>query len=192
MRAWNPVLVIYGTTEGQTRKIAEFVADAVRVQGIDVETVDSAAEAATKVRPVHVAAIVCGSVHQQRYQSSLLHFVRHNRAWLAGIPTAFISVSMTAVLNDGQSRAELRKVAEGFYGETGWTPRLLLQVAGALRYTQNDFFKRLVMKLIVKYQGGDPDTFHDHEYTDWNALTRFVGDFLADAKLTQPPSQRGT
>ena len=179
----NSVLVIYGTTEGQTRKIAEFVANAIRMQGIDVDVVDSSAEGSMKVRPAHVAAIVCGSLHQQRYQSSLTHFVRHHRAWLAGIPTAFISVSMTAVLEDGQSRAELRKVVEAFYGETGWTPRLLLQAAGALRYTQGDFFKRLVMKLIARYQGGSPDTFRDHEYTDWDALACFIENFLADAKL---------
>jgi len=179
----DSILIVYGTTEGQTRKIAEFIANAVRAQGISVETVDSATDAATKVQPAHVAAIVCGSLHQQHYQSSLLHFLRRNRAWLAGIPTAFASVSMTAVLNDAQSRAELEQVAKNFYGETGWTPRFTLHVAGALRYTQYDFFKRLVMRLIAKYHGGDTDTLLDHEYTDWNALTRFVQDFLAGAQV---------
>jgi len=158
----NSILIVYGTTEGQTRKIAEFIANAVRAQGISVETVDSATDAATKVQP---------------------HFLRHNRAWLTGIPTAFASVSMTAVLNDAQSRAELEQVAKNFYGETGWTPRFTLHVAGALRYTQYDFFKRLVMRLIAKYHGGDTDTLLDHEYTDWNALTRFVQDFLAGAQV---------
>ena len=179
----SSILVVYGTTEGQSRKIAEFISNVIRAQGIDVETVDSATDAATKVQPVHAAAIVCGSLHQQHYQSSLLHFVRQNRAWLVGIPTAFASVSMTAVLNDAQSRAELEQVAKHFYGETGWTPRFTLHVAGALRYTQYDFFKRLVMKLIAKYYGGDTDTLHDHEYTDWDALTRFVHDFLAGAQV---------
>jgi len=179
----NSVLIAYGTTEGQTRKIAEFIANAVRAQGISAETVDTATDAAAKVQPVHVAAIVCGSLHQQQYQSSLRHFLRHNRAWLAGIPTAFASVSMTAVLNDAQSRAELEQIAKKFYGETGWTPRFTLHVAGALRYTQYDFFKRLVMKLIAKHYGGDTDTLHDHEYTDWDALTRFVRDFLAGTQV---------
>ena len=174
----SSILVVYGTTEGQTRKIAEFISKVVRAQGIDVETVDSATDAATKVPPVH-AAIVCGSLHQRHYQSSLLHFLRHNRAWLAGIPTAFASVSMTAVLNDAQSHAELEQVAKIFYGETGWTPRFTLHVAGALRYTQYDFFKRLVMRLIAKHYGGDTDMLHDHEYTDWDAVTRFVQNFLA-------------
>jgi len=181
----NSILVVYGTTEGQTRKIAEFIANAVRSRGVDVETVDSATDAATNVRPVHAAAIVCGSLHQRHYQSSLLHFVRHHRTRLAAIPTAFVSVSMTAVLNDAHSRAELQQVAKGFYAESGWSPRFTLHVAGALRYTQYDFFKRLVMKLIAKYQGGDTDTLHDHEYTDWDAITRFVQDFMSVAQVRE-------
>jgi hypothetical protein len=35
------------------------------------------------------------------------------------------------------------------------------------------------MKLIAKQQGGDTDTSHDHEYTDWDDLTRFVEEFVA-------------
>ena len=44
------VLVVYGTTEGQTRKIAEFIAEALRKRGVKVELVDSASEAALKKR----------------------------------------------------------------------------------------------------------------------------------------------
>ena len=179
------VLVVYGTTEGQTRKIAEFIANAMTARGVEVELVDSAAERAALVQPVYAAAIVCGSLHQHRYQSSLLHFVSDNKAWLAGIPAAFVAVSLTAALKDDESRDELRKIAEAFCRETGWTPAITRHVAGALRYTQYDYFKRLIMKLIAKQQGGDTDTSRDHEYTDWDDLTRFVEEFLAANPLRE-------
>lgn len=34
------------------------------------------------------------------------------------------------------------------------------------------------MKLIAKSEGTSTDTSHDHEYTDWAALDRFVGELL--------------
>lgn len=179
------VLVVYGTKEGQTRKIAEFIAGALRAHSVEVELVDSAGEGAALVQPVCAAAIVCGSLHQHSYQASLLRFVKDNKDWLAGIPTAFVAVSLTAVLKDDESRDELRKAAETFCRQTGWTPTMTRHVAGALRYSQYDYFKRLIMKLLARQQDGDTDTSHDHEYTDWDDLTRFVDEFVAAAPWTQ-------
>ena len=50
--AMKSLLVVYGTTEGQTRKIAEYIADAARARGVEVELLDSAAERAASVQPI--------------------------------------------------------------------------------------------------------------------------------------------
>jgi menaquinone-dependent protoporphyrinogen oxidase len=179
------VLVVYGTTEGQTRKIAEFITDALKSRGVEVELVDSASERAAQVQPIYAAAIVCGSLHQSRFQAPLLHFLKANQGWLAGIPAAFVAVSLTAVLDDDQSRAELQKLADAFCADAGWTPATTRQVAGALRYSQYDYFKRLIMKLIARQHSEDTDTSHDYEYTDWDDLTRFVEEFLKAHSLQE-------
>jgi menaquinone-dependent protoporphyrinogen oxidase len=173
------VLVVYGTTEGQTRKIAKFVADALKQRGVKVELVDSASEAAAQVQPVHSAAIVCGSIHQRRYQASLLRFVKENRDWLTGLPAAFVCVSLAVLLQDGQSAQEQRTIEQAFYRRTGWTPAITHHVAGALRHPEQDHLKRLLMRLIARHQGVDADPSRDREYTDWEDLTRFVDQFLA-------------
>ena len=173
------VLVVYGTTEGQSRKIAEFIADALRQRGVKVELVDSASEAAVQVQPVHSAAIVCSSIHQRRYQAPLLRFVKENRDWLTGLPAAFVCVSLAVLLQDGQSAEEQRTIEQAFYRQTGWTPAITHHVAGALRHPEQDYLKRLIMRLIAKHQGGDADTSRDREYTDWDDLVRFVDEFLA-------------
>ena len=177
------VLIVYGTTEGQTRKVAEFIADALKARGVEIELVDSATDHAAGVQPVYAAAIVCASLHQHSYQASIRRFLKDNKSWLAGIPAAFVAVSLTAVLEDDESRGELRQIAEKFCRDIGWTPAITRHVAGALRYTEYDYFKRLVMKLIARKQGGDTDTSRDHEYTDWDDLTRFVDEFLAAVPL---------
>jgi len=179
----NSVLVVYGTTEGQTRKIAEYIADNLKERGVEFDLVDSATASATLTQPVYVAAIACGSLHQHKFQGALVHFLRANKAWLDGIPTAFVSVSLAAALKDEQSRAELREVVEAFYRDTGWTPAITRHVAGALRYSQYDYFKRLIMKLIAKHQGGDTDTSRDYEYTDWDDLKHFVEEFVTATQI---------
>jgi menaquinone-dependent protoporphyrinogen oxidase len=183
-KSGNPmrsVLVVYGTTEGQTRKIAEFIANALKARGVEVELVDSAGDSAALVQPICVAAIVCGSLHRQRYQASLEHFVRSNKDWLAGIPTAFVAVSLTAAGHDERSREELGMIVESFCRRAGWAPTMIRHAAGALRYSRYHWLKRMLMQRIAGKQGGDTDVSRDHEYTDWGDLTRFVAEFLAAA-----------
>ena len=45
------------------------------------------------------------------------------------------------------------------------------------------------MKLIAKQQGSDTDTSHDHEYMDWDDLTRFVEEFVAAIPSQEPGHQ---
>lgn len=179
------VLVVYGTTEGQTRRIAEFIADALKLRGVKVELVDSATEGAAQVQPVHSAVIACGSLHQHRLQTSLLRFIRDNRDWLTGLPAALVVVSLAALLDDESSRDELRECVQAFCSEVGWTPAVIQHVAGALRYSEHDYFKRLIMRLIARQRGGDTDASSDHEYTDWDAVTDFVERFLALTPLRE-------
>ena len=49
----KPILVVYGTTEGHTRKIAEFIAERVRKRGKNVDLVDSATPDANDVQPIY-------------------------------------------------------------------------------------------------------------------------------------------
>jgi menaquinone-dependent protoporphyrinogen oxidase len=189
----NPVrsvLIVYGTTEGQTRKIAEFIANVLKARGIEVELVDSAADSAALVQPICVAAIVCGSVHRHRYQASVGHFVRSNQAWLAGIPTAFVAVSLTAARHDQRSREELRSTVESFCRKAGWAPTMVRHAAGALRYSRYHWLKRFLIQRVARKQGVDTDVSRDHEYTDWDDLTRFVGEFLAATAIQQDVARR--
>lgn len=70
--------------------------------------------------------------------------------------------------------ADVHKVLERFFAETGWHPQRVQPVAGALLYTHYNFLIRLVMQHIAKHAGGSTDTSRDHEYTDWVALDQFV------------------
>jgi len=179
----KPILVAYGSTEGQTRKIAEFIAARLQSRGQEVHLVDSTSAAAAQVTPVYVAALIGGSLHHHKHQTSLTHFVKSNADWLNTIPTAFYSVSLSMAGRNEQEHAEALKLAQAFLAETGLKAGMLRLLAGALRYTQYDFFKRFAMRRIAGEAGGDTDTSRDHEYTDWEEVRRFVDEFLESANI---------
>ncbi|MCP4307712.1 MAG: protoporphyrinogen oxidase, partial [bacterium] len=172
------ILIVYGTTEGQTRKIAEYVADIVREHGHEAALFD--ANVATETAPARCqAAILAGSVHMGRYQSALVH---HARAWheqLNAMPSVFISVSLSAAGNDPHERSEIDEIAQRMLRDTGWHADATLHAAGALKFTEYDFFKRWIVRAIAKQHQADASKDSDTEYTDWSAVKAFVESFLA-------------
>jgi menaquinone-dependent protoporphyrinogen oxidase len=179
----QPILVAYASIEGQTRKVAEFIAERLRIRGHRVDLVDVASPAAAAVAPMYQAAFVGGPVHQHHHPGALLHFVKENRAWLGSLPVAFFSVSMAAAQSDMDSRLEAQRRVDEFLEEAGLRPRASCCVAGALKFTQYDYFKRLIMRMIAERRGERADTSKDHEYTKWDELEAFVDEFLASAHV---------
>lgn len=172
------VLVCYGTTEGQTRKIAEFVEQVLSDEKAEVRMIDASSDDTAEIDDFD-AAIMLGSVHIQRYQTPLVHRVTDWHEALNRIRSAFISVSLSAAGDDPEDLAGLDKVAGDFFQKTGWTPDKVLQAAGAFRFTRYDFFKAWAMRLIARQKGQKIDTKGDTEYTDWDAVRDFVRDFVA-------------
>lgn len=175
------ILIVYGTTEGHTGKIALHLSTFLRAAGNKVELFETGSD---QIPPLNFDAyIVAGSLHQEKHQASLVEFVRDHARELH--PAAFLSVSLTAVIKDAEHTASAARCMAAFYEETQWMPDRATPVAGALLYTKYDFLKRMLMRMIAKKEGGDTDTTRDHEYTDWAALDAFVLDFL-HTKLLAP------
>ncbi len=182
-----PILVAYATTEGQTRRIAEFIAERLRIRGHRVDLVDTATPAAAEaVSVVYQGVILAGSVHQQEHPKSLAQFVKRNHAWLIALPCAVFSVSLTAALNDLESRIETRRLLHDFVDDCDLKPVAMHCVAGALKYTQYDYFKRVLMRMIARQRGQSTDTSKDCEYTDWDELEAEVDEFLVKAGIPVP------
>ncbi|WP_018237644.1 flavodoxin domain-containing protein [Ensifer sp. BR816] len=173
------VLIMYGTTEGQTRKIATWTATHIRERGHHVVLLDSAALASDlKLEGFH-AFIVAASIHHKHYQDTITNFVFAHRELLNARPSAFISVSLSAVLED--ERPEAQKYVDRFVSVTGWQPRTTLLLGGALRFTEYDYFQEQVVKFIVMKRSGTAISERDHEFTDWDVLADFVNRFLDSA-----------
>lgn len=166
-------LILYATTEGHTARIAQRIELALRDQGHTVET--RPANALSDLDPSAYDGVIVGaSIHYGRHPRYLRALVRRHRNALATRPGAFFSVSLSAG-GPGAKPAAAQRYLDAFLRQSGWQPQQTASFAGALQYSRYGVWKRLLMRMIVGFAGGDTDTTRDYEYTDWNAVERFAG-----------------
>ncbi len=169
------ILIIYGTSEGQTRKIARFMEDVLQDENHKVVIADASDDPPS---PSDFDAVLIGSsIHMHKYQRSVLDYVNKNVAQLNQKHSGFFSVCLAVASDIPEEHEEAEEIATNFLYETGWRPAMKTHVAGALKYTQYDYLKRLVMRMIAKKQGESTDTSTDHEYTDWDQVRTFALEF---------------
>jgi len=177
--------IFYATREGHTQRIASAIARDLAALGLQAELIDLRHRAPRELAH-YSAAIVASPVHAGKHAREAVAFVKSRRAELSRIPNAFISVTLSqAGVQRTDISAEQRAkflldldiVNDGFIAQTGWRPRGIENVAGALAYTRYNLFIRFVMKRIARASGGSTDTSRDHDYTDWPALERFAARF---------------
>src|SRR5215204_7536274 len=168
------VLIPYGTSEGLTARISEYIADVIRGHDYEADAVDL--KGSVDPEPDDYDAVIVGaSIHMGKHEHYVLDFVKENRNALERLPSAFFSVSMAA--HDDMEEAE--GYFEEFVRETGWRPAKVGFFGGALLYTHYGFIKRHIMKKIARDKGNpDTDTSRDYVYTEWDGVKHFVEEFL--------------
>ncbi len=170
------VLIAFATTEGQTRKISQTIADQVVELGHQVELLDTA----RKRRDVHTdefdAFIVAASVHQDRHQDEIEVFVTASLAALKAKPGLFLSVSLAAAFEE--KAADAAGYISDFKDRTGWTPDHTLAVAGAVRSEEYDYFQQQILQHVILKDRDELRPEETQEFTNWDGLARSVKEFL--------------
>jgi menaquinone-dependent protoporphyrinogen oxidase len=170
------ILIVYATTDGQTRKIARFAADRLVAAGHGVELLNAEDTGGLDLGRFD-GAILAASVHVAVYQKALVGFARERAGELAKLPTLFLSVSLSAAGDDPEDQAGLAEILQRFLDVTGWRPGRVEQVAGAFRFGEYDFFKAWAMRWIERKKDPAAKPGEDKEYTDWAALGSLLDDW---------------
>ena len=175
------ILIAYATRQGQTAKVAEYLAAAMRRTGNEVQLLDTDRPSRTVDLARLDAVIVAAPIHSGGYPKSIVRFARAHAQELSRVPTAFCSIGLAVASRTTDGRAETLPLVENFVRKSGWRPDRTELVAGALPYSKYNFVVRFVMRRIAAAAGGDVDTSRDYEYTDWRALDRFAAEISAGA-----------
>ncbi len=173
----DKILLLYGSSEGQTAKIAHRIADTIHQAGLDIDVIDAHTLPDPFPLEDYRAVIIGASIHLGAYPSYIRAFAKRYRAELASMPAAFFSVSLTAASDQPADQEEMRQYFDHFMRETGWHPDMIANFAGALNYTKYGLVKRLLAQSAARRMHEPDDTSHDYELTDWEEVAHFAEAF---------------
>lgn len=178
------ILIAYGSTEGQTKKIAGFIETYFNDRGHYAEAWDSN----RRMRGIDIssfdAVIIAGSVHQKVHQESLVSFVIAHRSQLIKLPTYLISVSLSIAFEGGEDEAT--QYVQDFTHYTEFEPDKITLVEGALKFEEYDFYMGQIVEHVVLE---DRETItEDREFTDWDSLKDNLDEFSEYASSQVPSS----
>jgi len=171
MGAMSNLLVAYHSYDGQTTKIADHIAGGLRERGLDVDLEDVAHSPSVDG---YDGVVVGDSIRLGRNSRSFVRYLRSQRSQLERVPCALFDVSMTAAGDDEEHHRIADGFVQKFVDRTGVHPGLVAHFAGALRYTRYGWITKRVIRSIASREGNATDTTRDREYTDWDAVDRFV------------------
>jgi menaquinone-dependent protoporphyrinogen oxidase len=171
--------VFYATRDGQSRRIAERVAEVLRERGIAATPHDlglgiPSAEALAREEVVTLIAAVRYGYHLAPAARLLAVY----RALPAPPPLALASVNLTARKpgkDTAQGNAYLRKLI----ARHRLDPAIATGFAGRLDYPGYRFFDRQVIRFIMWLTGGPTDPATQVEYTSWPAVDAFAEQIVA-------------
>lgn len=168
------LLIIYSTTDGHTRKIAEYMAshasNTQRFSVIDVIDIKSVNSIELK-NYSHI--IVGASIRYGKFAKPVFDFIEQQSDSLNKVVSGFYSVNLTARKAD-KNTPETNVYTRKFLENINWKPSLVAVFAGALLYPRYGFFDKFMIKLIMKITKGETDTSKEIEYTDWESVGVFI------------------
>lgn len=171
------IVVLFETGEGQTHKIADFIAGQIREAGHMVTVVDTSDNMVSLSLDDADKVILTAPVHERRHPMAFEVAVGAAKQDLAKRPTLMVSVSLKAAFADGLEEAQdyLTEMAM----RTGFQPTQTALVAGAVRTGSYDYYQSQIVQHVV-LDGHDVELTNGvKEFTDWDALAETVGSFLS-------------
>lgn len=172
------MLIAYASTHGHTARVAARVAEVAR----DADLIVDLADLGHGGEPdpwAYDVVVVGASVHAGHHQREVARWLRRRATRLNAMPSALFSVSLNAAEDSDEGREAARGYVDDLLDDTGWQPRRVARVAGAVQYLEYDPVTRLLIRLMMARGGHPTDTSHDHEYTDWEAVDAFARECAA-------------
>ena len=168
-------LIIYSTTDGQTKRICDRIIDfSKRKSEITLCEIENAPQIdLTQYRKIVIGA----SIRYGKHNPLVYEFVKVNRDELEKKSTAFFTVNVVARKKE-KNQPDTNPYMKKFLELSRWQPDKLAVFAGRIDYPSYGFLDRLIIRLIMLITKGPTDTSHTYEFTDWNKVANFAKEVL--------------
>ena len=164
-------LIIYSSTDGQTKKICETIKDNLqsgnnfKLISLD-EALNFNLEKCEKI-------IIGASIRYGRHNKKVLDFIIKNKNILNLKKTAFFSVNVVA-RKEEKSTPETNPYVINFLKQTNWKPNKLSVFAGKVDYPSYNFINKIVIRFIMMITKGPTDINNSYEFTNWENVRKFA------------------
>lgn len=171
--------IVFDSKRGQTRKIANRLARDIQDLGYET-AVHCLRQPLDSLPPRSGEVYILGTpVYRNAHSNLVEEFIHTHRDHLTNKPSFFFSVSLSAAGDSEERHQSARNCVRDFLSRTDWSPTHFTTFAGSLKYQRYGWAFRWLMSRVVAKVGGDTDTSHDHEYTDWDDVSAFARDCVS-------------
>jgi|TARA_B100001093_G_scaffold437894_1_gene437022 menaquinone-dependent protoporphyrinogen oxidase len=164
-------LIIYSSTDGQTKTICEkiksFSKNSESVKLISLE------EASNFNLQSYEDIIIGASIRYGKHSKNLYKFISSNKETLEKKRSAFFSVNVVARKPE-KNTPETNPYMQKFLKISNWKPNKLGVFAGKVNYPNYGFFDKYIIRLIMFITKGPTDTTKSFEFTDWSKVEDFA------------------
>ena len=164
-------LIIYSSTDGQTKTICEkiksFSKNSESVKLISLE------EASNFNLQSYEDIIIGASIRYGKHNKNLYKFISLNKETLEKKRSAFFSVNVVARKPE-KNTPETNPYMKKFLKISNWKPDKLGVFAGKVNYPNYGFFDKYIIRLIMFITKGPTDTSKSFEFTDWSKVEDFA------------------
>ena len=162
-------LLIYSTTDGQTVKICNKLAEENSNENVKLCPLNDAVKEDLNS---YNKIIIGASIRYGKHNQNVLNFVKRNIKILNNVKTAFFSVNVVARKKEKNTPSTNPYVIK-FIEQTNWKPTNIGVFAGKVDYPSYKFFDKYIIKFIMWLTKGPTDVSKSYEFTNWNEVKKF-------------------
>ena len=174
MQNSSSILLLYSSRFGQCKRIAETLEAELTSLGhaCEIFNIEQSPKPSKAIQD-YGAVIITASIRYGYYHKKVGVFVRENLQALGQTLDVFIPINLVARKPERRT-LETNSYVRKFLDKTGWNPKLLNILPGALTYPVYNPFDRFMIKLIMKMTKGETDTTKSIDYTDWEEVKAYA------------------
>ncbi len=167
-------LIIYSTTDGQTKKICETIKnDSINRDSYEIVSLE---EAFHKELEKYEKIIIGASIRYGRHNSWVYKFIKNNKNTLEKKKSAFFSVNVVARKPE-KDTPDTNPYIKKFLKKSSWQPKKLGVFGGKIDYPRLNFINKNIIRLIMLITGGPTNINNTYEFTDWQKVKKFISEF---------------